>query len=82
MTYEETNSLLIQIEGILNSRPLTAQSDDIYDLTQITLSYFLIGREISSVPEPSYENLKMNRLSRWQRVQQIRQYYWERQFAV
>lgn len=78
LTYEEMNTLLILIEGVLNSRPLIAQSDDINDLTPLTPSHFLIGRELSSIPEPSYENIKINKLSPWQRVQQLRQHYWKR----
>lgn len=78
VTYEEMNTLLVQIEGILNSRPLTATSDDANDLAPLTPAHFLIGREITAIAEPSYDGLKENRLSRWQYVQRLRQSFWQR----
>lgn len=78
LSYEEFYTLLVQIEGILNSRPLTAQSDDPNDFSSITPAHFLIGREITAIPEPSLEDIKINRLSRWQFVQQMKQHFWRR----
>lgn len=53
MTYEDLYTLLVQIEGTLNSRPLTSQSDDPNDFAPLTSAHFLIGREINAIPEPS-----------------------------
>jgi len=39
---------------------------------------FLIGTPITSYPEPSLEGVPINRLSRWQYVQQLRQHFWQR----
>lgn len=78
LKYEELETLLIQIEAILNSRPLTPISSDSNDLIFLTPGHFLIGTPITSYPESSLEKLPINRLSRWQYVQQLQQRFWRR----
>jgi len=78
LKYEELETLLIQIEAILNSRPITPISSDPNDLAALTPGHFLIGTPITSYPEPSLEGIPINRLSRWQYVQQLRQHFWQR----
>lgn len=80
VTFEELNTLVIQIEGILNSRPLFALSSDPNDIFPITPSHFLIGRPITSIPDSNLINLPTCRLSRIQHVQQLYQQFW-RQFS-
>ncbi|GFW08364.1 integrase catalytic domain-containing protein [Trichonephila clavipes] len=52
-TYEEFLTIMTQIEGILNSGPLTPLSTDIDDLPVLTPAHFLIGRPITSISEPN-----------------------------
>lgn len=78
LTLEEFGTLLCCVEGILNSRPLCALSSNSDDLNALTPGHFLIGCPINSVPEPDVSDIKINRLSRWQRVQQIHQHFWKR----
>ncbi|XP_018396261.1 PREDICTED: uncharacterized protein LOC108774612 [Cyphomyrmex costatus] len=78
LRYEELETLVIQIETILNSRPLTPVSSDVADLTPLTPGHFLIGASLTSYLEPSLERIPITRLSRWQRVEQIRQHFWQR----
>jgi len=42
LTYEEFTTLLIQIEAILNSRPLTPCTDDPEDLNVLTPGHFIM----------------------------------------
>ncbi|KAL0270042.1 UNVERIFIED_CONTAM: hypothetical protein PYX00_007582 [Menopon gallinae] len=71
LTYDEFNRLAIQIEAILNSRPLTPISDDINDYSFLTPSHFLNGDIRANVDD--------NRLTRrWQMLQQLRKHFWER----
>lgn len=78
LTYEELSTLLIQIEAILNSRPLCALTNDTEDLSAISPGHFLIGKEIIATPEPSYLNIKDHCLDRWKRIQQLQQSFWKK----
>ncbi|XP_063360244.1 uncharacterized protein LOC134649428 [Cydia amplana] len=78
LTYEELNCCLIQIEAILNSRPLTPLSSDPSDLTYLSPSHFLIGRSLLSVPQESLTEENISRLERFQRVEKLKQHFWSR----
>ena len=77
-TFEEFNTLTIEIEAILNSRPLTPLSTDPNDLIALTPGHFLIGESLTSLPTPDYGSTPTNRLSRWQHLQRLRQDFWSR----
>lgn len=78
LNYEEMSTLLVQIEAILNSRPLTQNSTDANDLTALTPGHFIVGGELTAVPEPSYSNVRVSSLSRWQHLQKLKQDFWSR----
>ncbi|XP_029674438.1 uncharacterized protein LOC115242347 [Formica exsecta] len=78
LTYEELSTLIAQIEACLNSRRLQALSDDPDDLTALTPGHFLIGSAVNAVPEPSLLETPINRLTRWQLLQRMRDHFWER----
>ncbi|GFW65168.1 integrase catalytic domain-containing protein [Trichonephila clavipes] len=64
LTYEEFVTVCIQIEGILNYRPLCVcpLSSNSDDLNALTPAHFLIGRSMTSVVEPNLIELKENAL--------------------
>ncbi|XP_062710030.1 uncharacterized protein LOC134288640 [Aedes albopictus] len=64
LSYEELTTVVVQIEAILNSRPMTQLTCDPNDLTALTPAHFLVSRELTAYPEPSYEEVKVSRLSR------------------
>lgn len=77
LTFEELSTLLCQIEAILNSRPLVSPDNDIESLYALTPSHFLIGEELSFLPDkPSSDELPPR--TRWQMVQSIRNSFWKR----
>lgn len=78
LTYEELNTLVIEIEAILNSRPITPISSDPNDLRSLSPSHFLIGDSLLSVPEYDLSEAAPSRLSSWQNIQRLKQYFWKR----
>ena len=72
---QEVGNILIQIEEILNSRPLTPLSADPDDFTSLTPGHFLVDTSLTSYPEPSLDAVPVNRLSRWQYIQLLRQHF-------
>ncbi|XP_058817668.1 uncharacterized protein LOC131680977 [Topomyia yanbarensis] len=75
---EDMNTLLVQVEGCLNSRPLTPMSDDPNDLQPLTPAHFLVGESLQAVPDPDLTVVPMNRLTQWQLTQQRLQNFWKR----
>lgn len=55
VTYEDFQTILVQIEGILNFRPLSPLPKDPSDLNLLTPSHLLIGRSLQPVPEYDYK---------------------------
>ncbi|GFX37000.1 integrase catalytic domain-containing protein [Trichonephila clavipes] len=78
ITFEEFETIMIQIEGILNSRPLVPLSDNINEYEILTPGHFIIGRPISAIPEPAILDISDNRLSRWQYTTKCVQTIWKR----
>ena len=78
LTYEEFYTFLVCIEACLNSRPLTPLSPDPNDLNALTPGHLLIGAPLTNTAEEDVTPLPINRLSRWQRVQQLHQQFWKR----
>ncbi|GFW38480.1 integrase catalytic domain-containing protein [Trichonephila clavipes] len=78
ITFEEFETIIIQIEGILNSRPLVPLSDNINENEVLTPGHFIIGRPISAIPEPAILNISDNRLSMWQYTTKCVQTIWKR----
>lgn len=77
-SFEDYNTLLTQVEACMNSRPLTALSNDPTDLEPLTPGHFLTGASLQALPEPDYSHIPGNRLNRWQMVQQQTQNFWKR----
>ncbi|XP_072939166.1 uncharacterized protein [Epargyreus clarus] len=78
LTYEELSTCLIQIEAILNSRPLTPLSTDPSDLSYLSPAHFLLGRPLMTVPRPLVADVNIQRLPRFDRIEKLRQHFWQR----
>jgi hypothetical protein len=77
-TLAQFTSLTIQIEGILNSRPLTPMSSDPHDLLVLTPAHFLIGRPITAPPSSDVSSVQLHLVKHHQQVQAWFQRFWIR----
>ncbi|XP_011171560.3 uncharacterized protein LOC105204206 [Solenopsis invicta] len=78
LTFEKLNTILIQIEACLNSRPICQLPSTPEDLQPLTPSHFLIGEPLTSLPDNDFSSVQINRLDRWQLLQRITQDFWKR----
>lgn len=79
MTYEEFNTAIVQIEALLNSRPLGILSTDPSGPTTLTPAHFLsLGPTLSHLPAADLSSMPVNRLDHYQLVDQVVQSYWKR----
>ncbi|GFV09458.1 integrase catalytic domain-containing protein [Trichonephila clavipes] len=62
LTYEELLTVIVQIEGILNSRPLCPLSNNDDDFQVLTPAHFLINRSLNSLEEPNLTKCKESRI--------------------
>lgn len=76
LTYEELNTVLVQIEGILNSRPLTPMSADPDDMSYLSPAHFLTGSTLTSYPELNLVGENVGKLSFWKQCEQMQQTFW------
>ena len=78
LSFEEFQTLLIQIEGTMNSRPLCTVTECKDDIDVLTPGHFLIGTNLKSLPHPLHKEFCGNLGSRWNHLQQILDHYWRR----
>lgn len=78
LNFEELSTVLYKIEAIVNSRPITPESNDPNDLKVLTPAHFLVGRPLNAKPEINLREIPDNRLNRWNRIQKIVQEFWNR----
>jgi Pao retrotransposon peptidase/Family of unknown function (DUF5641) len=78
LTFEEFNTLIIEIEGVVNSRPLGVISDDSSDAgLELTPSHFLIGRALT-VPHSEIIVPPEDLRSKWNNCRSIARGFWNR----
>lgn len=78
LTFEELTTIFCKIEAIMNSRPLCSLSNNPEEFDVLTAGHFLVGQNLLAVPEYQFEDVPLNRLSRWQLVQKTSQAFWKR----
>ncbi|KAG5888945.1 hypothetical protein JTB14_012204 [Gonioctena quinquepunctata] len=74
LTYEELNTLLVQVEAELNSHPLCPISTDPNDFSVLMPGHFLTMELLNSLPENDFKKFK--RLSCWELTQRLYQSIW------
>lgn len=53
-------------------------SSDPNDLITLTPAHFLVGRPLTSPPDPALTEISESRLSRWQLIQRLQQHFWKK----
>lgn len=76
VTEEVLRTVLIEIEGILNSKPLGYTSSDISDSDPVTPNSLLMGRPDSSLPQVVYPESEMLNRRRWRHSQLLADHFW------
>ncbi|XP_055686819.1 uncharacterized protein LOC129792077 [Lutzomyia longipalpis] len=76
-TTESLETIMVEIEAILNSRPLCSLSNDPNDYTALTPGHFL-GTIPDIIPNQDLTHIQQNRLSKWRLNEQILQHFWKR----
>lgn len=74
---EQFNTILAQIEAVVNSRPLCQFHTDTDGWQLLTPSHFLIGRALNAIPEPDLTQVRQNSLKAYKLSQQLFQIFWK-----
>ncbi|CAG9105467.1 unnamed protein product [Plutella xylostella] len=77
LTYELLYTVIVQIEGIVNSRPLCPLTDLPNDVTCLTPSHFIIGKAMTDLPEPNMLDCNESRLNVYQKDITLKQRFWK-----
>lgn len=75
---EGLNTLLCEVEAIINGRPITKLSDDPRDLEPLTPNHLLLLRSGPTVPPGNFTSHDNYYNRRWRQVQYLADIFWRR----
>lgn len=78
LTFEELATLLTHVEACLNTRPLTALTNEQSDSLALTPGHFLIGEPLISPLMRDFTKTPNNRLSHFELLQKFAEEFWTR----
>ncbi|XP_067294186.1 uncharacterized protein [Pseudorasbora parva] len=78
VTEEVLRTVLVEIEGILNAKPLGYTSSDVADPDPVTPNMLLMGRHDSSLPQVVYPESELLSKRRWRHSQLLADHFWRR----
>ncbi|KAK0148669.1 hypothetical protein N1851_010999 [Merluccius polli] len=71
-------TVLLEVEAILNSKPLGYVSADIADIDPVTPNSLLMGRPDGALPQVVYPNTEILSRRRWRHSQVLVDHFWSR----
>ncbi|XP_037928917.1 uncharacterized protein LOC119663378, partial [Teleopsis dalmanni] len=74
----QLGTALIEIEAILNSRPITPHSCDPSDYEALTPAHFLIGGPLKTLSESSPQYEAASLIDKWSRITAVKHHFWRR----
>ncbi|XP_055907765.1 uncharacterized protein LOC129942744 [Eupeodes corollae] len=77
LSFEELSTALVEIEAIMNSRPITPVSTDPNDVEALTPAHLLMGSSLKAVPDPIEEVSDISYLQRWRRINAVKTLFWK-----
>ncbi|KAK0135636.1 hypothetical protein N1851_028499 [Merluccius polli] len=77
VTEQVLRTVLIEIEGILNSKPLGYVSSDVADTDPVTPNLLIMGRHDASLPLVSYPDSDLLSRRRWRHTQILSDHFWK-----
>ncbi|KAL7741802.1 hypothetical protein ACLKA6_012028 [Drosophila palustris] len=76
---DELQTVVVEVEAVLNSRPIVADSTNPNDVEAITPSHLLVGRTLATLPPASVhleDDSKLCYLRRWRLVSAVKERFW------
>nr|XP_041630739.1 uncharacterized protein LOC121502075 [Drosophila kikkawai] len=77
LAFEELNTVIVEVEAILNSRPLTPMSSDPTDTSALTPGHFMIGEPLTAAPDANLSSPGKRLVKRWELVSRLKQMFWD-----
>ena len=75
---QQLYTILVEIEGKINSRPITPVSDDINDFQPLTPNHFLVGRPSLCQCQGKSTEKELNSKRKWKVTQALLEIFWKR----
>uniref|UniRef100_A0A5S6R310 Integrase catalytic domain-containing protein n=1 Tax=Trichuris muris TaxID=70415 RepID=A0A5S6R310_TRIMR len=75
---EVFETVVVQVEGLLNGRPLTHVSSDAKDFEPLTPNHFLLGRPYASIPPDLFNEDRRISRRRWETCRILVNQFWRR----
>ena len=75
---QQLYTILVEIKGTINSRPITPVSDDIKDFQPLTPNHFLIGRPSLFHRQGIFTEKELNSKRKWKVIQALLEIFWKR----
>lgn len=78
LSFDEFNTMLTQVEALLNSRPLYAISSDPSEPTSLSPAHFLHTKPLLFLPAREVNETRLHLISRYELTDQMVQSFWKR----